>query len=185
MTTQRLDDAKRRMDGASKAFSHELNSVRTGRASTALLDRIHVDAYGVKTPLNQLATISAPEARLLTIQPYDRGLFQAIEKAIQESDLGLSPSNDGQIIRIGIPQLSEERRKEFVKLIHKMAEEARVAVRNVRRDILNEAKRAEKDGELTKNDIGRMQDEVQKLTDAEIKIIDEQMHRKEAEILEV
>jgi ribosome recycling factor len=181
----RLEDAKRRMEGASRAFAHELNSVRTGRASTALLDRVQVDAYGVRTPLNQLASISAPEARLLTIQPYDRGLFQNVEKAIQESDLGLTPNNDGQIIRIGIPQLSEERRKEFVKLVGKMAEEARVAVRNVRRDVLNEVKRAEKDGEVSKNEVGRLQDEVQKLTDAEIKQIEEQLHRKEAEILEV
>jgi ribosome recycling factor len=185
VTTQRLDDAKRRMQGASRAFAHELNSVRTGRASIALLDRVHVDAYGVRTPLNQLATISAPEARMLTIQPYDRGLFQSIEKAIQESDLGLTPSNDGQIIRLAIPQLSEERRKEFVKVVGRLAEEARVAVRNVRRDVLNEVKRAEKDGEVSKNEVGRMQDEVQKLTDAEIKHIDELMHRKEAEILEV
>jgi ribosome recycling factor len=185
VTTQRLDDAKRRMQGASRAFAHELNSVRTGRASIALLDRVHVDAYGVRTPLNQLATISAPEARMLTIQPYDRGLFQSIEKAIQESDLGLTPSNDGQTIRLAIPQLSEERRKEFVKVVGRLAEEARIAVRNVRRDVLNEVKRAEKDGEVSKNEVGRMQDEVQKLTDAEIKHIDELMHRKEAEILEV
>ncbi len=182
---ERVGDAKRRMEGASKAFAHEINSVRTGRASTALLDRVSVDAYGVRTPLNQLATVSAPEARLLTIQPYDRGLFQSIEKAIQESDLGLTPNNDGQIIRIGIPQLSEERRKEFVRLVGKMAEDARIAVRNVRRDVLNEVRRAEKEGEVSKNEVGRVQDEIQKLTDAEIKIIDEQLRRKEAEILEV
>jgi ribosome recycling factor len=182
---QRVADAKRRMEGASKAFANEMNSVRTGRASTALLDRVTVDAYGVRTPLNQLASISAPEARLLTIHPYDRGLFQSIEKAIQESDLGLTPNNDGQIIRIGIPQLSEERRKEFVKLVGKMAEDARIAVRNVRRDVLNEVKRAEKEGDVSKNEVGRVQDEIQKLTDAEIKIIDEQLRRKEAEILEV
>jgi ribosome recycling factor len=182
---QRVEDAKRRMEGASKAFAHEINSVRTGRASTALLDRVTVDAYGVRTPLNQLASISAPEARMLTIQPYDRGLFQSIEKAIQESDLGLTPNNDGHMIRIGIPQLSEERRKEFVRLVGKMAEDARVAVRNVRRDVLNEVKRAEKEGEVSKNEVGRVQDEIQKLTDAEIKLIDEQLHRKEAEILEV
>jgi ribosome recycling factor len=181
----RLEDAKRRMEGASRSLSHELNSVRTGRASTALLDRVQVDEYGTRTPLNQLASISAPEARLLTIQPYDRGLFQNIEKAIQESDLGLTPNNDGQIIRIAIPQLSEERRKEFVKLVGKMAEEARVAVRNVRRDVLNEVKRAEKEGEISKNEVGRIQDDIQKLTDAEIKQIDAQLHRKEAEILEV
>ncbi len=182
---ERLDDAKRRMEGATKAFVNEIGSVRTGRASTALLDRITVDAYGVKTPINQLAQISAPEARLLTVSPYDRGLFASIEKAIQESDLGLTPNNDGQVIRIGIPQLSEERRKEFVKLIGKMAEEARVAVRNVRRDVLNEIKRAEKDGDVSKNDVSRVQDDIQKLTDAEIKQIDEHLRRKEAEILEV
>ena len=180
-----IADAVRRMDKSIEATREEFNGVRTGRASAALLDRITVDYYGTRTPLKQLSTINVPEARLLTIQPFDPSAIKAIEKAIQESDLGLTPNNDGQVIRIGIPQLSEERRKEFVKLVHKMAEEARVAVRNVRRDVLNEAKRAEKDGELTKNDIGRMQDEVQKLTDAEIKAIDEQMHRKEAEILEV
>ncbi|MFN8110976.1 MAG: ribosome recycling factor [Thermoleophilia bacterium] len=182
---ERLKDAKRRMEGAVKAFHNEITSVRTGRASVHLLDRVHVDAYGTKTPLSQLAQIAAPEARLLTIQPYDRSLFGAVEKAIMESDLGLTPSNDGQIIRIAVPQLSEERRKEMVRLVGKMAEEGRVAVRNVRRDVLNEAKRAEKDHELTKDDIGRLQDEVQKLTDAEVKAIDEAMHRKEAEIMEV
>ena len=174
------------MEGASRAFAHELNSVRTGRASTALLDRVHVDAYGVPYAAQSagvdLRARGAPaddSARTIA------ALFQNIEKAIQESDLGLTPNNDGQIIRIGIPQLSEERRKEFVKLVGKMAEEARVAVRNVRRDVLNEVKRAEKDGEVSKNEVGRMQDDVQKLTDAEIKQIDELLHRKEAEILEV
>lgn len=181
----RLNDAKRRMEGAVKAFANEIGSVRTGRASTHLLDRIQVDAYGQKTPLNQIAQISAPEARLLTVAPYDRSLFGAVEKAILESDLGLTPNNDGQIIRIGVPQLSEERRKELQRLVGKMAEEQRVAIRNVRRDILNEAKRAEKDGDLTKNDIGRLQDDIQKITDAEIKSIDEMLHRKEAEIMEV
>jgi ribosome recycling factor len=173
------------MEGAVKSLGTELASVRTGRASTHLLDRITVDAYGTRTPLNQIAQISAPEPRMLTIQPYDRALFGTIEKAIMESDLGLTPSNDGQIIRIGVPQLSEERRKELVRLVHKMAEEARVAVRNVRRDVLNEAKRAEKEGEFSRNELGRLQDEVQKITDAEVKAIDEVMHRKEAEIMEV
>ncbi|MEZ5080942.1 MAG: ribosome recycling factor [Thermoleophilia bacterium] len=173
------------MEGAAKAFGQELASVRTGRASTQLLDRVHVDAYGADTPLNQVAQINAPEPRLLTIQPYDNSLAGTIEKAIMESDLGLTPTNDGKIIRIAIPQLTEERRKEMVRLVGKMAEEQRVAVRNVRRDVLNEAKRAEKDNEMTKDDLSRFQDEVQKLTDAEVAVIDEMLERKEAEIMEV
>jgi ribosome recycling factor len=181
----RLKDAKRRMEGAVSALSSEFASVRTGRASTALLDRITVDAYGTRTPLNQLATIHAPEPRLLTVQPFDRTIMPAVEKAIQESDLGLTPNNDGQIIRLPVPQLTEERRKEMVRLVHKMAEEGRVAVRNVRRDVLNELKRAEKDGELSRDQLKNAQDAVQKVTDAEVKAIDELMGRKEAEILEV
>ena len=129
--------------------------MRTGRASTGLLDRIVVDAYGTKTPLNQLATIGAPEPRLLTVQPFDRSIMSNVEKALMESDLGLTPNNDGQIIRLPIPQLTEERRKEMVRLIHKMAEEARIAVRNVRRDVLNELKRAEKDGEFSRDELKR------------------------------
>jgi ribosome recycling factor len=182
---ERLKDAKRRMEGAVTALSAEFASVRTGRASTALLDRITVDAYGTRTPLNQLATIHAPEPRLLTVQPFDRTILPAVEKAIQESDLGLTPNNDGQIIRLPVPQLTEERRKEMVRLVHKMAEEGRVAVRNVRRDVLNELKRAEKDGELSRDELKSAQDAVQKVTDAEVKAIDDLMGRKEAEILEV
>ena len=178
-------DAKRRMEGALSAFRGELAAVRTGRASTALLDRIQVDAYGERMPLTQLATIHAPEARLITVQPYDRSQMKAIEKAILESDLGLTPSNDGQLIRLPVPQLTEERRKELVRLVHKMAEEARIAVRNVRRDVLNDLKRQEREGEVSRDELGRAQDEVQKLTDAEIKAVDELMARKEAEILEV
>lgn len=181
----RLKDAKRRMEGAVAALTSEFASVRTGRASTALLDRITVDAYGTRTPLNQLATVHAPEPRLLTVQPYDRSIMAQIEKALMESDLGLTPNNDGQVIRLPIPQLTEERRKEMVRLVHKMAEEGRVAIRNVRRDVLNEMKRAEKDGEMSRDELNRAQDEVQKLTDAEVKAIDDLMQRKEAEILEV
>lgn len=182
---ERITDGQRRMDGAVKAFSSELNSVRTGRASVHLLDRIQVEAYGSPMPLNQVATLAAPEPRLLTIQPFDRSLTGAIEKAIMESDLGITPNNDGQTIRIALPQPNEQRRKELVKLTGKLAEEARIAVRNVRRDILNEAKRAEKEGEISKNEIGRLQDEVQKITDAHVKQIDEILARKEAEIMEV
>ena len=180
-----LADAKRRMEGALKSLDTEFSSVRTGRASTHLLDRVVVPAYGSDMPLNQLATISAPEARLLTVQPFDKTLTKAIEKAIMEAQLGLTPSNDGQLIRLPIPELTEDRRKEYVKLIHKMAEEARIAVRNVRRDTLNEIKRREKDGEVSKDEVARFQDDVQKLTDSEVKAIDEAMAKKEVEILAI
>ena len=181
----RLDDAKRRMEGAVKNLGQEFAGLRTGRATTALLDRIQVDAYGALTPLPQLAKIHAPEPRLLTVQPFDKTMIPDVERAIMESDLGLTPGNDGTTIRLPLPQLTEERRKELVKVAHRMAEEARVAVRNVRRDVLNEFKRAEKDGEVSKNDLGRAQDQVQKLTDAEVKAVDEMLARKEAEIMEV
>ncbi|MGB0731539.1 MAG: ribosome recycling factor, partial [Miltoncostaeaceae bacterium] len=154
----RLDDAKRRMEGAVKNLGQEFAGLRTGRATTALLDRIQVDAYGAPTPLPQLAKIHAPEPRLLTVQPFDKTMIPDVERAIMESDLGLTPGNDGTTIRLPLPQLTEERRKELVKVAHRMAEEARVAVRNVRRDVLNEFKRAEKDGEVSKNDLGRAQD---------------------------
>jgi ribosome recycling factor len=182
---EQIADAKRRMEGAVKNLAQEFQAVRTGRASTHLLDRVQVDAYGTRTPLNQIATLHAPEPRLLTVQPFDRSLFKSIEKAIQESDLGLTPSSDGQVIRLQIPQLTEERRKELVRLVHKMAEEARVAVRNVRRDVLNELKRREKDGDLSRDQLGRAQEEIQKLTDAQIKSVDDLMASKEAEIREV
>lgn len=181
----RIDDAKRRMEGAVKNLGQEFAGLRTGRATTALLDRIQVDAYGAPTPLPQLAKIHAPEPRLLTVQPFDKTMIPDVERAIMESDLGLTPGNDGTTIRLPLPQLTEERRKELVKVAHRMAEEARVAVRNVRRDVLNEFKRAEKDGEVSKNDLGRAQDQVQKLTDAEVKAVDEMLARKEAEIMEV
>ena len=185
MTTQRLDDAKRRMEGASRAFAHELNSVRTGRASTALLDRIHVDAYGVRTPLNQLATISAPEARMLTIQPYDRGLFQSIEKAIQESDLGLTPNNDGQIIRLGIPQLSEERRKEFVKIARKYGEECKVVIRKHRHEALDMLAAVEADGEASADEVDRGKKKAEEAVTEAVKTVDQIIAHKEKDILEV
>ena len=182
---ERIEDAGRRMEGAVKNLGSEFAALRTGRATTSLLDRIQVEAYGTPTPLPQLAKIHAPEARLLTVQPFDKTMIQDIERAIMESDLGLTPSNDGNMIRLPLPQLTEERRKELVKVAHRMAEEARVAVRNVRRDVLNEFKRAEKDGEVSKTDLGRAQDQVQKLTDAEVKAVDDMLARKEAEIMEV
>lgn len=182
---EQIADAQRRMQGAVAAFQGELAGVRTGRATTALLDRVNVDAYGTSTPLKQLATVNVPEPRLITVQPYDQSIFGAVEKALLESDIGLNPTNDGQLIRLAVPELTEERRKELTRLVHKMAEEARVAVRNVRRDVNNEIKRAEKDREISKNELARYQDDVQKLTDAEVQAIDELMERKEAEILEV
>ena len=154
----RLKDAKRRMEGATKALGQEFASVRTGRASTALLDRVTVEAYGVRTPLIQLAGVNAPDPRLLTVQPYDPSLLGTIEKALMESDIGLMPSNDGKIIRLPVPQLTEERRKEMVRLVHKMSEEARIAVRNVRRDVLNDLKREEKNGDMSQDDLGRAQE---------------------------
>jgi ribosome recycling factor len=182
---ERLKDAKRRMEGAGKALATEFGTVRTGRASTALLDRVTVDAYGTRTPLNQLAGVNTPEPRLITVQPYDRSIIGAIEKALMESDIGLTPNNDGKIIRLPVPMLTEERRKEMVRLVHKMAEEARVAVRNVRKDVLKDFKADEKEGEITRDDLARAEAEVQKLTDAEVKVIDDLLAHKEAEILEV
>lgn len=182
---EQIADAKRRMEGAVKNLAHEFQAVRTGRASTHLLDRVQVDAYGTKTPLNQLATLGAPEPRLLTVQPFDKTLFKSIEKALQESDLGLTPSSDGNVIRLSIPQLTEDRRKDLVRLVHKMAEEARIAVRNVRRDVLNDLKKMEKDGDVSRDELARGQDEIQKVTDAEIASVDELMASKEAEIREV
>ena len=181
----RLKDAKRRMEGAGKALATEFGTVRTGRASTALLDRVTVEAYGTRTPLNQLAGVNTPESRLITVQPYDPSIIGAIEKALMESDIGLTPNNDGKIIRLPVPMLTEERRKEMVRLVHKMAEEARVAVRNVRKDVLKEFKADEKEGEISRDELARAEAEVQKLTDAEVKVIDELLAHKEAEILEV
>ncbi len=180
-----LADADARMHKSVDATNGEFNSVRTGRASPALLDRVHVDYYGQKTPLQQLATINVPEPRMLTIQPFDPGSVKAIEKAIQESDLGLTPSNDGKIIRLPIPQLTEERRKELVKVVRNMAEESRVAVRNVRRDLMQHLKELVHNGEVGDDEERRAEERVQKLTDEHVKKIDELLKRKEAEIMEV
>ena len=180
-----LTDASRRMDKSVETAKHEFTTIRTGRASAALLDRIQVSAYGTKMPVNQLATISVPEPRLLTITPFDKSIMKDIERAIQESDLGLTPSNDGQIIRLPIPQLTEERRKELVKQVRHMAEEGRVAARNVRRDAVHNLKKLEQDGDAGADDVHRAEDRVQKLTDEHTAKIDELLKRKEAEIMEV
>jgi ribosome recycling factor len=185
MVDELIQDASRRMDRSIQAAHDQFNTVRTGRAATALLDRIQIDYYGQPTPLKQLATVNAPEARLLTVQPFDPGSLKAIERAIQESDLGLTPSNDGKIIRLPIPQLTEERRKELVKVVRHMAEEGRVAVRNVRRDVMSDLKELAHDGEIGDDDERRAEDRVQKLTDEHVKKIDELLKHKEAEIMEV
>jgi ribosome recycling factor len=180
-----LADASRRMDKSVEATAHEFNTVRTGRASAALLDRVKVDYYGQETPLNQLATISVPEARLITIQPYDPSSIKAIERAIQESELGLTPSNDGKIVRLPIPQLTEERRKELVKVVRHLAEEGRIAIRNVRRDVMHQLKELVRDGDVGDDEERRAEERAQKLTDEHVARVDEILKRKEEEILEV
>ena len=180
-----VTEAQRKMDKSVESAAHEFNTVRTGRASAALLDRVQIDYYGTPTPLQQLATINVPEPRMLTIQPYDPGSVKAIERAIQESDLGLTPSNDGKLIRLPIPQLTEERRKELVKVVRGLAEDGRVAVRNVRRDAMHHLKELVRAGDVGDDDERRAEERVQKLTDEHVSKIDELLKRKEAEILEV
>jgi ribosome recycling factor len=180
-----VQDAGRRMDKSVEAAQTEFATLRTGRASPALLDRVQIDYYGQQTPLKQLATISAPEPRMLTIQPFDPNSVSSIERAIQESDLGLTPSNDGKLIRLPIPQLTEERRKELVKVVRHMAEEGRVAVRNVRRDAIHHLKELVDNGEVGSDEEHRAEERVQKLTDDHVHEIDELLKRKEAEIMEV
>jgi ribosome recycling factor len=180
-----IANMKDRMTKAIQAYSRELASVRAGRASASLLDRITVDYYGAPTPVNQLAGISVPEARLLVIQPYDKSILGEIEKAILKSDLGLNPSNDGSIIRIAIPQLTEERRKDLVKVVKKASEEAKIAIRNIRRDGNDDLKKLEKNGEITEDALRGYSDDIQKLTDEYIAKIDQITKDKEKEILEV
>ena len=181
-----LKDADDRMTKSVEAIRREFTTVRTGRASPHLLDRIEVDYYGAVTPLRQLSQISASEARLLTITPYDKNSIKAIEKSILESDVGLTPSNDGQVIRLSIPELTEERRKELVKVLHNIAEQhGRVAVRNIRREVMHDLRELKKDGELGADDEHRAETELQKLTDARVGEIDKLLAGKEAEILEV
>ena len=185
MAKQVLEQAKERMTKSVGAFTRELASIRAGRANASLLDRIQVEYYGAPTPINQLAGISVPEARLLVIQPYDKTALGDIEKAIMKSDLGITPSNDGSVIRIMIPALTEERRKELVKQFGKEAETANVANRNVRRDANDELKKLEKNGEITEDDLRGYGDDIQKLTDEYIAKLDQIVKDKEKEILEV
>jgi ribosome recycling factor len=185
ITDELLTDARERMGKSVESTNGEFGSVRTGRASPALLDRIVVDYYGAPTPLRQLATISAPEARLLTVQPYDQSSIKAIERAIMESDIGLTPSNDGKLIRMTIPELNEERRRELVKVVRHIAEEGRVAIRNVRRDTMHDLRELRKDGDVGADDEHRAEVELQKVTDDRIAELDGLLKGKEAEILEV
>lgn len=180
-----LNEMKEKMENAIQAFSRNLATVRAGRANPSLLDNVFVDYYGTSTPLNQLATVGAPEARLLVITPYDKKALGDIEKAIQKADLGLSPSNDGNVIRISIPPLTEERRKELVRVVGKFAEESRVQVRNIRREANDQLKEMEKNSELTEDELRKYQDDVQKETDAFIGKIDDMVKNKEQEIMEV
>jgi ribosome recycling factor len=180
-----FQDATRRMHGSVEHTRTEFNTVRTGRASAALLDRITIDYYGTPTPLKQLATINVPEPRMLTVQPFDPTTIKAIEKSIQESDLGLTPSNDGKMIRLPMPQPNEERRKELVKVVRKLAEEGKVAVRNVRRDVMHHLQDLVKNGDVGDDEERRAEDRVQKLTDDHTKSIDDLLKHKEAEIMEV
>ena len=184
-TTFDLDDVKRRMQGALQSFKGDLASLRSGRASANMLDPIQVEAYGARTPLSQLATVSVPEARLLSVQVWDRSMVNAVEKAIRESDLGLNPQTEGQVLRIRIPELNEQRRKEMVKVAHKYAEESKISVRHVRRDGIDLIKKLEKDGDFTKDDVTRQSDLVQKATDQHITEIDQALAAKEREILQV
>jgi ribosome recycling factor len=180
-----LAEAGERMSAAVQAAQNTFSSVRTGRASPSVLDRIMVDYYGAMTPVKQLATVNVPEARLITVQPYDASSIKLIEKAIMESDVGLTPSNDGRIIRLAIPELNEERRRELVKVVRGLAEEGRISVRNVRRDIMHDLKALKDDGDVGADDERRGEQEVQKLTDARIAELDALLKVKEEEILEV
>ena len=178
------DETSESMGKSVVALKNELKRVRTGRASLAIFDGIKVDYYGTATPLNQMATLAVPESRLITIQPWDVSVIKDIEKALLKSDLGLTPSNDGKIIRISIPALTEERRKELVKVVRKICEDYKVSIRNIRRDSNELLKSMKKDGEISEDDAFKSQDEVQKITDEQIKLIDECFNDKEKEILE-
>src|SRR6056297_4254218 len=185
MINEVLEETKDRMGKSEKAFETELGKVRTGRASQSMLDNVRVDYYGTQTPLPQMATVSVPESRLLTVKPWDASVINDVEKAILKSNLGLTPSNDGKLIRISIPPLTEERRKDIVKQVNKMCEDYRVAIRNIRRDANDMLKQLKKDGDASEDDVFKAQEDVQKLTDEHIKQVDDIYKEKEKEILEL
>ena len=184
MTSKVITDTDKKMNKAITAFKRDLAHVRTGRASTALLEGITVDYYGTQMPLNQVASIAVPESRLITVQPWDNNVLEDIEKAIMTSDLGLTPTSDGKIIRVNIPALTEERRKDLVKIVKKMAEDSRIAIRNSRRDAIDKLKDQKKNKEISEDEMYKLQDEIQKLTDEHIKQIDEILQKKDKEIME-
>lgn len=185
MFEELMMELEERMDKALDALKDEFATIRTGRANVSLLEGLTVDYYGVPTPVTQVATVTVPEPRLLMIQPWDKSLLHAVEKAIQQSDLGLAPNNDGAIIRLNIPQLTEERRKDLVKVVHKRTEEARVAVRNIRRDGNDSLKKMEKQDGVSEDAVKSAMDKVQELTDSKMTIIDELMAAKEKDVMEV
>ncbi len=180
-----LKETETKMEKAVESTKDKFASIRAGRANVSMLDGISVDAYGAPSPLSQIGTLSAPEARLLTIDPWDKSLIPAIEKAIQQANLGLNPSNDGRIIRLSVPELTEERRKEYVKIVRKEAEEGKVAIRNIRKDVNNKLRKSEKDSEITEDELKSGEDSVQKLTDKFTKLIDEALDKKEKELTTV
>ena len=180
-----LKETETKMEKAVESTKDKFASIRAGRANVSMLDGITVDAYGAPSPLSQIGTLSAPEARLLTIDPWDKSLIPAIEKAIQQANLGLNPSNDGRIIRLSVPELTEERRKEYVKMVKKEAEEGKVAIRNIRKDVNNKLRKSEKDSEITEDDLKSGEDSVQKLTDKFTKLVDEALDKKEKELTTV
>jgi ribosome recycling factor len=185
MINEIYSDTEQKMDKSIEALARELASIRTGRASLSILDGISVEYYDAPTPLNQVATLSVPESRLIVIQPWDPSVIKDIEKAIMRSDLGLTPSNDGKVIRIPIPALTEERRQQLVKVVRKQGEESKIAIRNTRRDSISEAKELEKSKDITEDDLHKSQDEIQKITDRFTDKVDELIEKKEKEILEV
>lgn len=185
MRKETLASVKKNMDKTMDHIRHEFSTIRTGRASTALLDGLNVEYYGSTVPLNQIANISVPDAKLLLITPYERGGLAGIEKAILKSDLGLTPNNDGKVVRIPIPELTEERRKDLVKVVRRLAEDSRVSLRNFRREANDHVKKAEKDGDVPEDESHRIRDEVQKVTDGYVKKIDDALKTKEEEIMEV
>lgn len=185
MANSSLNTARERMEKALDALRREFAGVRTGKASPALLDTVRVEAYGSHVPINQVGAVSAPEPRLLTVQVWDKSQIKAVERALRESDLGLNPSNDGNLIRIPIPALTEERRKEYVRMLHKLAEEGRVAIRQARQHANDDVKKRQKDGEFTEDEARRSQDQVQKLTDEYVHKVDDLVKKKEAEVMEV
>jgi len=185
MIRELVADGKRRMESAVEALRGEFNAVRTGRASTGLLDRLYIDYYGAKTPLKQMANLATPDPRTISITVYDKGAVNSVVRAIQESDLALTPNTEGTVIRLNIPVLTAERRKDLVRLVKNMAEDSRVAVRNVRRDIIQDLKELKKDGDISEDDESRAEVEVQKLTDSFIEKINDLLHHKEEEILEI